>query len=286
MKYFFGLGALISLMICQLCFSSIVSAQEEETAAAEEPAKIGLSAGLTYSSLHFWRGYDVYGGQGAFFPTVSVSLFDTGVSLGFLAELPDYDGATDGNKVNYAADFYAAYSYTVKDLFSFGANGWFIWKINSKDENQKSIGKSYDNSFAILTAWFQLDSIILKPKISYSHDIHIDDRDGDRDTYKDFYIRLDMGHTFKLHDICSLSFGAGAGYFNSAVVKSKSTAGDVTKSGISDITVNSSFAVSLKGTALSASLNCAILPDEDWYNNGTYNVYHKIWGTIAASHSF
>jgi len=53
-------------------------AHEEE--AAEDPT-LGFVFYQTYSSKYMWRGYDVFGKNSAYMPSVDIDLFQTGWSF-------------------------------------------------------------------------------------------------------------------------------------------------------------------------------------------------------------
>ena len=279
-KILFLLGVIIALC------TPVLYAQEEPEAEVE--SGLGLSAGVDYWSTYFWRGTEFYGrGESAIFPWISYSLADTGLSFTACGEHP-MEMLGDG--VNKTLDGYngidlgAAYSYSIENVVTFGANGWFYWYYVSKDK------LGYNANYFSLIGSVTLDMVpILTPAISYTHDFYVSkDATANEKRFNDFYIQLSLNQSFELSKESAIELKLFGSFFN---YKSQDTENQDRK-GISDM----GFAV--KGTTTAGittfycQMNYAFVPHKDFYktkvedfngNTGYIMDKHHWWASVGAS---
>jgi len=228
-------------MMCAavLIATSEVKAQEAEA----DSSGLGISADLQYMSDYLWRGTYFYSGTGAFFPSLSYSVLDTGLSVSIVEELSEpwiFDGRDTARDL-HATDFGADYSYSFGDMVTIGAGLWYylLW----------------DNDFSFLSGYVSIsaDSLPLSPTLKYTHDYYTESKDA-----KDFYLQLGVSHSLELMKDVSLDLGAMAGYYyyESAAPTLK---------GISDIDFSSALSVTKGILTYSAAFHYVIVPSKDFY---------------------
>jgi hypothetical protein len=104
----------------------------------------------TYSSKYVWRGYDVFGANGAYMPSLDIDLFGTGWSINVWSAIP----LGSGSEALTEADYTFAYSTTLgkgePSQVDLGAN-WIYYdfpKVNSKatpDTVEFGLGAEWPN---------------------------------------------------------------------------------------------------------------------------------------------
>jgi len=255
MKKIFKLLAVICLSIT--IFVPGVMAQE-----SEDSSDIGLTIGIDYMSNYLWRGSLWYGDDGAFFPSVSYDISDTGLTLSLSAEISeDYVFDPDSNKKAiediHATDFGVDYSYSIKDMATIGAGLWYYMM--------------WDDSYSFISGYVSasLDSVFLTPTLTYSHDYYTDSEDG-----KDFYIQLGVSHSFELVKDASLDLGATGGYYYADSTDQK---------GISDIDFSAGLSVTSGILTYSSGFHYVLVPSEDFY--GTPKDISRFYASFGVSAS-
>jgi hypothetical protein len=214
--------------------------------ANEESKKLGVTVSLDYFSNYLWRGTKFYNGDGAFLPSISWTLFDTGFSLGIISEISQsyifngfqkkpnkYYPALDSaggltfykknlkiNNLAYAShslDFGVEYSNTLKDSILIEASVWYWWYYNSKNSrfyarptveglNQWSY---YDASFITATIGIGFQKVpFVNPYISVSYDNYIS-----LNSKGDFYISLNFSRSIELMKNATVTLGLSGGYY-------------------------------------------------------------------------
>src|SRR4030042_899890 len=226
-------------------------AQEKEREAGESEKKhAGVSIGIDYYSTYLWRGTKFFNGDGAFYPKVSWSVFDTGLSLSVASEIAaswvfnGFSGKpgryslmfdSSGNLVRkslhfnslaYAPqsrDFGADYSYTIRDAVTIGAGVWYWWYFNSRYAREYARSQvdglnrvSYvDISFVTMTCILGLPVVpYINPVISVTYDYYTGLKRGG-----DYYAQIGLSHPFELIKEGALTIGFTAGYYLSKSVQ-------------------------------------------------------------------
>lgn len=75
------------------------------TAFAQSEAKLGVDLDLTYSSKYMWRGFDSFGDQDAFMPSVNLDFFGTGLSANVWSAWSLASGNEDVDEIDYTLAF-------------------------------------------------------------------------------------------------------------------------------------------------------------------------------------
>ncbi|PKL38975.1 MAG: hypothetical protein CVV44_08890 [Spirochaetae bacterium HGW-Spirochaetae-1] len=256
----------INSLILIMCAAVLIAASEVRAQdAAEDSAGLGISAGVEYMSDYLWRGGYWYGGDGAFFPSLSYNVLDTGLSLGVSAELSDawmFDGRDFYNGTNvrdlHATDFGADYSYTFGDAVTVGAGLWYYLLWN--------------NDYSFLSGYVSatIDMLPLSPTVTYTHDYYTESGDA-----SDFYIQLGVSHGFELMKDASLDLGAVAGYYYADSTNQK---------GISDIDFSTALTVTKGIISYSAGFHYVIVPSKDFYygTDGAKDI-NRFYATFGVS---
>ncbi|HRZ18597.1 MAG TPA: hypothetical protein P5136_00945 [Methanofastidiosum sp.] len=229
-------------IVTSLLFIQAAVAQEEA-----EKKPIGLNFALDYYSDYHWRGTRFYNRDGAIVPSITWSIFDTGLTIGLLSEVSQsfiWEGFqkkpnkyylqmnpddltvywTKKNlKFNHIAYAFHSldpgidYTYKVKDIITINANIWYWWFYNSGRATElarkKVVGlnqwKFVDYSFLLTTVGITLDFIpYLQPKISVTNDYYTMMKRGG-----DFYIQFSTGHEFVLTKEVKLVLGSSVAYY-------------------------------------------------------------------------
>lgn len=239
-----NLSKVILVMTLMLASVTVMFSRD----ARAEESGIGLSFGISYMSDYLWRGGDWYGGDGAFFPSLSYDVLGSGFTLSVSAELAEayiFDGTDTvpgGTNVKdlQATDFGLDYSYSIGDKVTLGASIWYflLWDTSL--------------SFMTFSGSVALDFLPLTPTLTYTHDYYTDTGDA-----KDFYIQLGGSHSFDLMKDVSLGLGAVMGYYYADSVDLK---------GISDIDLSAELSVTKGIVTYSAGFHYVIVPSEDYYS--------------------
>lgn len=230
---------------------------------------VSTTIGMEYRSEYFWRGLSFYGNEnasrGVIFPYISQKLGDFGVYVGgeiATAALEDQASVTEEQW--YGVDFILSYSKSFfNNNFKVSLNPGFYWYPNSPAARTAD---DYNNSFFDVAVSFQLPRVFLKPTLSYSQYLRIDDFDGTRENLLDIYVKLSGSHTFKINDNFSTTVGGSIAYFYYPSSEEWNQANGDDFRGLSDIVLYTKLNVSInKYVALYASFNIGIVPDEDFY---------------------
>jgi hypothetical protein len=206
----------------------------------------GLDFSLSYYSKYIWRGWDVYQGDGYFYPAVVWSIFKSGFNIAVGAEVPaswvfngfaplkkkyylndmDFSGGfhTKKKKINNYAyanmglDFSAGYNHTFDGILTFGAGIWYVWYYNSKEAREMAwlkieslnVVEKIDVSYFSVGASVILDCVPwINPKIAAFYDNYPGYRRAG-----DYYLLLGINHVFELvKDTVSITPSLTAGYY-------------------------------------------------------------------------
>ncbi len=235
-RFFIGLALVFSIM-------GNVAAEPNAGTTKKEEA-IGLSASLDYYSNYLFRGTKFFNGDGAFFPKIAWSIFNSGLILSVASEIASswvFNGfdnkpgkyALDSslnivrknlkfNRTAYATqsfDVGADYSYTIKDAVTLGASVWYWWYFNSRRAREYSrpqidgLNRVSYVDISFLTTGFSIGLPIvpfLNPTISLTHDYYTGLKRGG-----DYYVQLGMNHGFELTREFTLTPGVAASYYYS-----------------------------------------------------------------------
>ncbi len=136
-------------LLIAIAFGSITG-----LASGEENPTLGVTLDTTYASKYMWRGYNVFGENGSFQPSLDVDLFGSGFSVNAWGAIPLGSGSESLTELDYTL----AYGITLFEEESYavdlGAN--FIYydfpKVNSKatpDSHEFGISVALPNLFSI-----------------------------------------------------------------------------------------------------------------------------------------
>ena len=255
---------LVVMAIAAVCAVPELKAQEAEAAPAD--SGIGLSIGLDYMSNYLWRGTYWYGGNGAFFPSVSYDVLGSGLTIGVCGELSEawIGDMRDDNEDIQAFDIGADYSKSFGPV-TLGVGVWYYMM------------KESDYSLASGYVSLSLDTVPLTPTLTYNHDYYTGDSDVVGDEAKDFYVTLGLSKSFELMKDAAFDLGAQAGYYSM-----KSFGSDL--SGISDIDLSAAFSVTKGIATYSSSFHYVIVPGGDYVDYGlSYKDYSRFYATFGVS---
>ena len=210
---------------------------------------VGLTVGLEYAGKSMWRGISIYEKEGAFFPSISYDVFDTGLSIGIVGEIVDeyvldLKATRELRDLNYT-DFFVDYSNKF-GLVTLGVGAVYYRAWNN------------DYSYSTGTISLTFEDIFLSPTLIYNHDYYFDSNLDNQ--AKDFYIQFGISHSFDLiQDAVSLDLGAIAGYYSSSLDNDNKT------SGISDIDLSVGLTVANGIVEYFAGFHYIIVPSKDYY---------------------
>ncbi len=222
---------------------------------------IGLCFSLDYMSDYLWRGTYWFNRDGAFFPSISYSVLDTGLQVSVGCELSQdylFDGkeqASVGGR--QAASFGLDYSYSFEDKATLGADLWYYYTFNREE-----------NSMMNLSVWATLDAIPFSPGLKYTHDFYFHE-----EQYNDLYLQLFGSHDFRLTKTLIMDFGLSIGYYYSYFEDTN---------GISDITLSTNLTYERGGFTIKGGFNYIIVPMEDYWGNKDIN---RFYATVGISYS-
>lgn len=274
--------------IAAVCATFIGAMMIATTGSGNERDGIGLVAGVDYFNSYFWRGDFVYGeGRGVFFPFADLVFSDPGITLSWCGEYASEavgDGASEEEKIWYAADFAVGFSRTFMEAVTVSAKVWYLWYYSSSDQNRKLYGYSHDESFFSGTVSVSLDALPLSPALIYSHDYYVDDYGGGRSVGRDCYVQFQAKHVFELSDHASLTLLGGISYYNNEASENPEDESTHVRRGISDMTVSADLSVKAGIVTVHGCLNYAFIPDEDWNRYYTDEKdAHRWWSGFGVS---
>ena len=252
----------IAIMLVMTFSITEVFAQEE----TGESDSIGLSVGVDYMSNYLWRGGYWYGGDGAFFPSLSYEI--AGLAISYCGEFSEdavIDDGDDDIKNLHATDFGLDYSFSIGDAASIGVGVWYFYF-----HNEDTL------SFITGTISVTLDSVPFAPTLTYNHDYYTDSEDK-----KDYYIQLGISHDIELVKGASLGLGLVGSYYNADSTDQK---------GISDIAASISLSVEADGVTYSSGFNYVAVPGSDFKtvsdsSGKDKDDIHRFYATFGASYS-
>lgn len=207
---------------------------------------VGLSASLDYVSDYLWRGTYWFNGDGAFFPTLTYSVLNTGLIMSTGVELSQdylFDGTEEaGTGGKQAVSFGLDYSYNFDGKATLGSSIWYYCTFNR-----------LENSMMNMSIWATLDSVPFSPGIRYTHDFYFYE-----EQYYDLYVEIFGSHDFRLTKTLIIDVGLSMGYYYSYFHETN---------GISDITMSSHLIYERGGFTIKGGFTWIIVPMEDYYGH-------------------
>ncbi len=312
----------LALAAC-ICAAAVpVQAQYDPTDTAKRPAEsvadpgkkedkgAGVTAGVDYWTLYFWRGDLLYGDNGdVFFPFVKWAIFDTGFTLTWMGEYAR-NSRDVALKEKNAADFGLNYDAKVwKERITCGAGVWYWWFYNSGayseeypdrfvDPGTNALDRNadpyynarYDASFWSGSAYVGLN-VPLNPTVTYTHDYYSNNQERTRRVSYDWAVQLKTSQEFEVTRHAKLLFAVSATYYRTRYADDRTSWRDETRDGWCDVTGTATLTVSLAGASLWVSGNWANRPDRDWYrvtepDGRVFNVHNVQWCTAGGSYTF
>ncbi|HNV47100.1 MAG TPA: hypothetical protein PKJ16_08665 [Spirochaetota bacterium] len=280
----------VTLLVVALS-GSMLGAEE----AKGESKPFGISAGVDYWTLYFWRGDLLYGeNEDVFFPYVKWAVFDTGVTVGWTGEYARNSRSVPLKEKN-AADFFVAYDGKFigkegEEKLLVGASLWYYYWYNSGyyteeyplpdvypgrkedgsinnriDPNKDNQYEArYDASYWTGTVYVGLN-VPLHPTVIYNHDYYSNNQEGTRRVASDWYLTLKVSEAFQLAKNVSLTLSCAASYYKNVYADDLRTWKNETREGWSDITSSAMLTVTLGNASLFGSGSWANRPNKGWY---------------------
>lgn len=132
--------------VCFLLSGNMVYSQESAESDESSEPRLGVTVDFTYVSQYMWKGYDIYKGDGAFQP--SVTLDYAGFYVGAWGSWADSSGHVDGNEIDYYGGYkrdffedqwYAVSAYLVYTYYAYPMTG------DSGDAQEITAGVAFPN---------------------------------------------------------------------------------------------------------------------------------------------
>src|SRR5208337_1367631 len=242
---------IIAILMVPFLFS-IAAAEEkkEPTPIEKKDEPVGVALSLDYYSNYLFRGTEFFNGDGAFYPKVSWTMFNSGLTLSVSGEIAaswvfngwwkkpgeyDYRMDSSGNvtrkRLNFNHTAYATqsldagadYSYTFNNAVTLGLSAWYWWYYNSRNAREYARPQvdglnrvSYvDISFLPTTVSIGLPIVpFINPTLSLTHDYYTGLRKAG-----DFYAQLGFSHPFEATKEFTFTPGITASYYYSRSVR-------------------------------------------------------------------
>lgn len=245
---------IISLMTVPILMMAAFA--EEKADAKKDP--IGLTFGIDYYSNYLWRGTKFYNGDGAVVPAISWAIFNTGLTIGVVAELSQsyfwegfqkkprryypqfsYDDLSvsvtkktlkfnHNAYIGHSLDPGIDYTYKIPNAVTLNVNAWYWWYYNTghaaelaRKEIVSAVGynKWHYIDYSYLTTTFGI-GLDFVPFINPKITVSHDYYTGLKKG-GDFYTQLSLGHDFELSKDAKLTLGGSASYYYNRTNKVK-----------------------------------------------------------------
>jgi len=197
------------VLLCMAIFivgTQVSLAHEEES--AEDPT-LTFAFDQTYSSKYMWRGYDVFGENSAYMPSVDIDLFQTGWSLNVWAAVPMGSGSESLSELDYTFaynttffedeahqadvtanwiyyDFYKANNTTTPDAVEFGVGMEFPNLLGDSgltpsvygatlDSAEDNVGGEVDGNYYTFALSYDFSCPQTEQEFNITADVHYND---------------------------------------------------------------------------------------------------------------
>lgn len=241
-------------LLLVLAVLSLIFVESKVFAQEEESSSISIPVGISYSSAYFWRGTEIDGGEGVFWPSIGLEF--AGLSLGVTAGIDaayftdENSDSKDSNKQLTEVDYSLGYSLPLGDLVSIDL-GVLYAQYPFYDETDSS---NVDPSFIEGSIAIGLNTI-LSPAFEAYYDYFVQDDTDDAKVDEDYYLKFSLGQDLISTDNLTCSLGAWIGYYNNAYADAK---------GWSDAGLSLGVSQSYKDVSFDSAFNYARSLSEDF----------------------
>jgi hypothetical protein len=297
---FIGRAALTLLFISS-SLPALSQEKSDEVGAISEriPVEVtnqlkGYNVGTIYQSRYYWRGQWFYGqSAGVFFPYLSYSQENLYLYLGgeygenivFDSASSNESGFGTAERDWTGIDLGAVYSWDYyQDQISLSFGAWYFWYLRSKYVSNDGI----NNSFGDLRIAASLKQVFLKPTLTYSHYLRVDD-DYSQRTKEDFYITLALRHDLPFTQDTTINLGGTINYWHYASQEQSPLYGKSGEipSGLSDATLKFGLTMVNQQLTFRTSINYAyVFSDKFDYTSGSRFDQNKFWTSFSVDYAF
>lgn len=277
----------VFLSLLVLLSSVFAFAEEAKEEAKEEAASVSVNAGVTYSSIYWWRGEVINYGAPVFFPEAGVSYGDislsllSGISQDWLTSENKNPDPNDETKISEKdakilteIDYVLAYSHEF-EMFSIGAGiAYFQYPFFDEIDKEAKDPSFFEGSLSLTV------NTLLSPTIDLYYDYYVEARlgeDGEEvPVSEDYYAKFSVSHDLiSTEDGFALTLGAWAGYYNDPYYEVK---------GWSDAAGSLGFSKEYNGLTAASTFYYGRTLGKDFklYNNGKKNHF---WCDFGISYS-
>ena len=277
---------LLFMLVLVFAAPAVLFAQDEAASESTAPSKIGIDLGVEYWSTYYWRGQQFYGaGKDVFFPWIGYSLPGNfyisaiGEVAGEYLSVDTDNAPNDTEKDWVGVDLGVSWSTGIADNFmTVGAQVWYYWYPNSREDTRGGAINDFMNFVVSLS----FNKLPLSPTVKYSQYYRVDkNKTGNSgDQYKDIYVELALGHTFKLDDHVGFTLGASTSYFNYASPSDENEA-----SGWLDVKLTTKLVFSKGDYSIYGGFNAGYIPMDEFNDHAWYGDSWVYYCTFGASYS-
>ncbi len=127
-----------------LCLWSCLAIVAVQPASAED-RNVGIGLDMAYVSKYMWRGYDVYDDHGAFQPSITFDLFQTGLSANVWASYALESSFEELDEIDYTIAYERSFFEDELYALDFGINYIFydFPNANSDLSDSQEVGMSF-----------------------------------------------------------------------------------------------------------------------------------------------
>ncbi len=261
--------------ITYFILSAIIMVEAAGTAkeAHAEDAKLSVPVSFSYSSIYWWRGYELNGpGVGVLWPGVGLTYGD--LSLTFTTGIAETwitaeDSASEKSaKALTEIDLGLAYTIN-KDKFSLTLGLMYVGYPYYDAANPDAVEASFIEGSAVLTL-----KTLLSPYVAAYYDYFLHETDAKTPVAEDYYVKFGVSHNLiSTEDGFVFSLGGYLGYYNNAYFDMR---------GWSDAVATAGINKSYKNMSFTSSFNYGRTLGKDFrdYNSGIKNYF---WASFGAT---
>ncbi len=277
MKKLFSALMIFCIAIAMITFNAALGAAEDSF--------LKIPVGVSYSSVYWWRGVELYGkNNGVVWGNAGVELGSTGITLNFAAGLAEdylmnYNNS-DGSYRDYQKsltefDYVAGFSHTFADLIALSLGAAFI-QYHFYDEVAGATDPSFwEGSFGLAL------KTVLNPSVTVYYDYYVEETASKTPRDEDYYVKLAVSQDLVSQNDFTFSAGAWAGYYNNAYLERK---------GWSDAGVTLGIAQKVGNATFKGAVNYARSLSSDFQITDTYNteagkLRNHLWADFGISYS-
>ncbi len=238
-----------------------------------EEAKLTVPVSFSYSSVYWWRGYELNGpGVGVLWPGAGITYGDLSLTAAAgIAETwitAESSASEKSAKALTEIDLGAAYTIN-KDKFTLALGVMYVGYPYYDKADPTAVEASFIEGSAVLTL-----KTLLSPYVAFYYDYFLHERKEETPVAEDYYVKAGVSHNLiSTEDGFAFSLGGYVGYYNNAYFD---------MSGFSDAVLTAGISKSHKNISFNSSFNYGRTLGKDFrdYNSGIKNHF---WATFGAS---